>query len=262
MKFKKYILILFSCVLLTINVNADNVNVLDTDWKISLAEFFMQFPSIFDRAYAEYNHAHRIIPADAIDYYHPFAFKFYDFDGDGVPEVLIMFGIPDSCAVSHAVYKLYDGVYEMIGGGWGWRNNTFHFDSQDRLVRAYRRDYHEASIDFMEIRDKQIIYTDYIGVSGVNYNEYGDYDFWQPYISGESPEQVAGRWAEFLEQESLATLPEFDCSDIVQYVRYLFENNKPLVIPAPKTNDNIILICGVFILTSLIFLRTSRYRQF
>lgn len=107
----KIFLILVLCACFSVSASADvfDTDVLDTDWKVSLAELLVQFPSIFDRLYVEYNYEHGTVPIDAIHDYHPFEANFYDFDGDNIPEAVILFALPDSDLYFYKVYA-FNGI--------------------------------------------------------------------------------------------------------------------------------------------------------
>jgi hypothetical protein len=142
MKYRKIILLLLVCIFLSTSVSA-NFSFFDTpypDWVNRLIELLLQFPSIFDRLYAEYNYEHGIIPVDAIKvygdngriyYYQPFQVIFYDFDIDlfynykrefydsgifyiyesdgGIPKIAVLFAVPDTDLSFYIHYK-YNGT--------------------------------------------------------------------------------------------------------------------------------------------------------
>ena len=193
------------------------------EWKTSLKNFLMGFPSLFDDSWLDEYYRNRTAPSDAIifedwGFAAPFEYKFYDLDSDGIPEVSIYFAIPESDNSWNEIYRLYGDKYENIGTSS--RGEIFYTNAQNQLVVV--EEYFDIySINFAAIINGEIIrtnYTDSNGNIGYNGKKYGEF-----YVESDTD-------FEYMENlinnvEKLKAIPEFDCSDVVAEVKDIIKIN-------------------------------------
>lgn len=266
MKMRQIILILLVCVFLTVVASANTLHIFENDWENALVDFLLGFPTLFDEEYREYyldiwwdnlvaEEPTPRFPSDAVviswywegvrgySQYHPFRVTFFDFNDDGIPEAVIGIGTPYTCHSGHVVYQFIDGIYRKIGTGSGIRGR-YYVTPQGKVVEVDHLFGGSAdSVRFIDIEDGQMIRTDFIGVTGINYGEIGIDE---------------GQWDYFAVRESLIPLPEFDASVIVSHVQYLYDSG---VISAPQTSDRIIFMIVAWLLSFYIIILTA-WRKF
>lgn len=172
--------------------------------------------------------------------YIPFRCEFYDLDNDKMPEAIIVY----APLITHGgawgeVYKLYGTSYERIGSlSRGEYGESFYINPENRIVSAGR-----DSTRILEIKNKEIVYSEYIDSMGSNtyngmkYSEIGNYS--SDFFMFENKE-------EWLNTEvflaDLRLLPQIDCSDVVEAAK----NS----VYAPKTGDNYVIIWFAMLIAS------------
>ncbi|MCL2517750.1 MAG: hypothetical protein FWF15_04225 [Oscillospiraceae bacterium] len=239
---KKIILILIILILsASLSISAQEIN-----WKTPLENLLVQFPTTLDET-VKSEVGNGIVQAiDAEGIYFPGKYRFQDLDGDGIPEVMITFGIPQSEWVFERVFKLYGDSYEQIGQDM----YIFYQNAQGKLVAATISGYRIGAIYFAEIENKKLILKDYIdsngndNFNGVKYNNLSE-------LKG------IDIWCATDADDTLQLLPEIDCSDIVSTARSRVYDN-------PQTGDNNLLavfaILIIFIIFSQKILKTKKGR--
>lgn len=257
----------------TAKIRAENAS-----WKLTLADFLMNnFPSLFDEATQKKNNemfekwennSNYIpdpsnIPIDALDkwngknpYYPlllPLQYEFYDLDNDGIPEVIITY--PTSWAEEryHFVYQLNGNKYELIYSEY--QSVYFYTNAYNNLVMCegfYTTFY---AVYFAEIKNGELKLSNYIDsnssdmYNGFKYNYLGG-DFSHPHEDGSIVTYQAGVdisiLGEIIEADALTPLLPFDCSDVVDSLKY--------VSISPKTGNSNTTIFIVFGLISVVFI--------
>ncbi|MDR2168011.1 MAG: hypothetical protein LBE35_09230 [Clostridiales bacterium] len=90
-------------------------------------EFLSQFPSLFAPDFRHFR-------ADADDFLE-FGFSIYDLDDDGMPEIIIRRGIPETCANIWDMYRFIDGEFTNVKSEQAAPN--FFYDEAGRLILLY-----------------------------------------------------------------------------------------------------------------------------
>ena len=182
---KKTIYILAIFILLIGLVACNNKT---SDWKISMENFFTQFNA---------NDGGENIPCK---------YRFHDLDGDNIPEIIISFGPPEGELRYEKVYKLYGDSYEQIGSDVLLR---FFTNQEGKLVAEKRSGYMVDGVYFAEIKDKKLVFNDYIDSNGNdNYNGV-------KYNNLQELHQNMDIFAATDLDNVLKIIPEMDCNDIV-----------------------------------------------
>jgi len=261
---KLKIIIITICIIFLVS---QTVNAADTNWKTSLIDLMNKYPSLFEDIESVVKNIFELLykfeqdpfsgvtisdfPPDIVFSYFdkisggiciPGGYNFYDLDFDGIPEVIINFGALESGVGWREIYRFHNGSYQHIGnlhGGEGWEN--LYINPENKIVRVGI-----SSTQVFEIIDNEITYSDYIDSTGsdmfqgVKYSEiYNSHDFfwydsYEDYLNA----------TEFL--ADLKYIPEFDCSDFFNTIKY----SKEL---SPKTDDNYFVFNITFITISTIF---------
>ena len=177
-------------------------------WEFALHNLLIQYPTILDET-ALFEAGNGIThPVDAEGIYVPCGSRFFDLDGDDIPEVVIRFGPPASEVVYDKIYKFYDESYELIDGG---ELHAFYLNPEGRLVTSISAGYMLGSIHFAEIHDRQLVLTDYIDSNGSDsYNGFKYNEVIKGLTEPMSADDI---------DLTLRMLNEIDCSDIVSTAR-------------------------------------------
>jgi len=265
MKIKRFILIFLLLIILFSQI----VTAKDTVWKEYLKDFLVNnFPSLFDEATIKKNDEsykkwgkETLYPGDFSSdiicvegsefegyYLHvrPTRYYFYDLDFDDIPEVIIYFGALESDIGWCEIYKWYDTLYEMISKS---SKEDFFINPNNKIVSVGT-----SSTKVIDIINKKIVYGSYIdsfgndNYKGVNYDEIGTYST-HLFFSFESYEA----WlACELFLADLRYIPEYDCSDVLDAIKY----GKPL--NNPKTRDNYFIYLTILFATYFITAKTKK----
>lgn len=187
---------------------------------------------------------------DIPNLYLPFRCEFYDLDNDGIPEAIIVY----APLISHGgawgeVYKFYGTSYEKIGSlSYGEYAESLYINPQNRIVSVGRE-----STRILEIKNKKIVYSEYIDstgsdtYNGMKYSEIGSYssDFFS-----------FGTYEAWLNTEvflaDLKRLPQIDCSDVVEAAK-----NSSY---APKTGDNYAIWFAMLIASCFAAVKIKKYK--
>ena len=232
----------------------------DTAWKKILRDFLANdFPHLFDEETNKRNNEEikkyfdgiydfeelsSVTSSDILKSYFiiPYNYFFHDLDFDGIPEVIIMSGMPETCLVMGEIYKLYGKSYKSIGYMSG---PPLYINPENKIVSV-----DNESTQLLEIKNKEIVYSEYIdsmgndSYKGVKYSEIGSSS---GFFSFESHEA----WlACDLFLADLRYIPEFDCSDVVEAAK----NSKY----SPKTGDNTLIFLVSITAICFTFVKTKR----
>ena len=164
--------------------------------------------------------------------YLPNRCEFYDLDSDGIPEAVIVYvpyiahgGLPGD------VYKLYETSYEFIGTiDRGECPDHLYITPQKKVISIKLH-----STDFLEIKNKEIVYSEYIdskgnrGYDAIKYGETGN-----------------------LLDEGFKVLPKIDCSRIIAEITPNFN---------PQTGDTPRAVLLAAAVVSLALPRIFRRRR-
>lgn len=284
-----FISLILIFVMLLAMIPAVKINADDVPWKQYLADFLIHsFPSLFDEEVKEKNNkafqemyegiweyyedkntrlkyykdksSGTLSPlsdhlsADIIkleDYCRPTGCNFYDLDNDGIPEAVVHYAGYESCISWRNVYKLYGTFYEEIGSlsGGEYYDHLF-IDSQNRIIVL-----HPDSMQLLEIKNKKIVYSEYIDstgsdtYNGVKYSEIGTYTVFFDFIDHDKWLNDDVNTEVFL--VDLKLIPQFDSLSVEELL------NPTLT--APNTgNAN----TAVFIVLGLISVAAARRLKF
>jgi len=181
--------------------NDDENKAADGDWKAALENLLTQFPSVFK----EIHDVSEATDAEGINV--PYKFIFYDLDGDGIPEAMVLYGPPASERTYDKIYKFYGGSYEQIEHKqtiFGVYTNT-----DGKLVAESRGGYMVDAVYFAEINDKKLILSDFIDSSGSDtYNGVRYADLPELY-------ETMDVWSAADLDDTLEPLPQLEFPDIV-----------------------------------------------
>jgi len=215
----------------------------EPEWKQYLKDFlFSSFPSLFDEETIKINQEiwnkweesggffdngtyvpdPDDLPTDALDgwvpnrldpFIYPVAYKFYDLDNDGIPEVFIIYPTGFWEGYIEYVYKLIGTKFEKIREtGKYIDGEIFYKNPQNKMVAVEHLDPWIVSIKFVDINviNKEFIYSDYIDSNGnTTYNG----------VSYNFLEELSLRWDSVEDiDRGLTLIPEFDCSDIIDSI--------------------------------------------
>ena len=266
----KYVVLIALCFMILFSQTATAE---DMAWKEYLKDFLVNnFPSLFDEEVKKKNEEliekywgdiytnRESVPLSEFsgdieiysDFVLPRKYYFYDLDYDGIPEVIIDYGGLASGMGLRYIYKLYGASYEQIGSlSGGEYYEEIYVNPLGKIVSV-----NTESTRILEIKNKEIVYSDYIdsfgsdSYNGVKYNEIGTYSNSEVF-SFESYE-VFLECEEFL--ADLRYIPEFDCSDILHSIKY----GTPL---NPKTGDNSLIYIAALITTCFALAKLKKFKR-
>jgi len=150
----------------------------------------------------------------------PYAYWFYDLDCDGIPEVIIDYASVASGSGWRDVYWFDGAAYEKIGslsGGEYYEHLMVNQFGRFVSIKSW-------STGFIEIKDDEIIYTDYIDSNGNNayggmpYSETGIYNC--DFLTADKTGHLLEVWF-----GELTAPVQFDCSDVIRQVNSAFNPN-------------------------------------
>ena len=185
---KRVIFILAISLLISL-ISCGNDKQEESDWKISIENFFTQFKA-----------------DDADGENIPCKYRFHDLDNDNIPEIIIGYGPPESELRYEKVYKLYGDSYEQIRQDKLFR---FYTNQEGKLVAETRSGYMVDAVYFADIKDKKINLNDYIDSTG------GDDYNGVKYNNLPELYQIMDIWSATDLDDTLVPLTEIDCSDIL-----------------------------------------------
>jgi hypothetical protein len=145
--------------------------------------------------------------------------EFYDLDFDGIPEIITNIYAElktNNPAVEYRlVYKLYDGVYEVIGILDGGENyERLYINPNNKIVSV-----NPNSTQFFEIKDKEIVYSPYIDSTGSDSYNGVKYDE----IGGNSNYFQFNDYKEYINCEvfltDLSRIPKLEYSDVLNVLK-------------------------------------------
>ncbi|MCL2815840.1 MAG: hypothetical protein FWD23_14690 [Oscillospiraceae bacterium] len=261
MKIKKIILPAFCAIILF----SQAVSAEAAAWKTPMTELLEKFPSLFDEetkiknnemVEKYWNSAGFIDVSDfSSDVVFPDSgnigsmctpvkYFFYDLDFDGIPEVIIDYGGIASGMGWREVYKFYETSYEQITTLSGGEYYEYlYINPENKIVSV-----NSGSTRVFEIKNRETVYSEYTDSTGSNmyegikYSEIGVY----------SQSQFFNSYEKHLTGEALGDLTaivQFDCSDVLANIY------------SPKTSDNFVVFCIIFISVLIIFSAASKYKK-
>lgn len=164
---------------------------------VAIAEFLSQFGTLFSLSWerdggAQYNldnsggwfdrNGNPMAPPTFLrgEWQHvPVSYLIYDFEQDGIPEIVVLFGQPFSSDAQYVVYRFIDGAYQEVGTlSWGLRafvdragRTVIHYDD------AYSGEFSYSYLTFVENRlELDVIIDTYFD---------GQNSFFRNHITGE-----------------------------------------------------------------------------
>jgi len=202
----------------------------EINWEIALENLLIQFPTILDETvFWETANALRetadleqigVTPDGTAIYmqttsmiYLPARFRFQDLDGDGIPEVIISYTIPESGFIYDKIYKLYDDSYVQINQD---NQHLFNFytSAEGKLVASIKGQFTINAVYFVEIINGELILTDYIDSTGSDNFNGVKYDNIVELL------QTMDVWGARDLDKTLQPIPEIDLPDIVSAVQF------------------------------------------
>ncbi|MCL2773945.1 MAG: zinc ribbon domain-containing protein [Oscillospiraceae bacterium] len=203
------------------------------DWRTSLETLLKGFPSIFDEATKQRNeeligkfwdnpnynpnpdeypsYAEMLNTEDIIGFGDnpwtfslPYICSLYDLDNNGIPEVFITYLYEDMYP-SSVVYKLNGNTYEKLTGYIDPQN--IYVNYQNKLVFVNNVEGSIEGIVFVEIKNKEIVFSDYVDSKGRDYKDINiDYG--------------SDEYNNLLQDEGFKEIPELYYPNILYEVRY------------------------------------------
>ena len=203
---------------------------------------------------------------------YPYSYKFYDLDYDNIPEIIINYTGWELSPTF--IYKMNGNKYEQIHFNNFESNNIdgnknprfqFYLNANNKIVVFITGYTNLYSVNYVEITNGELTLTDYIDSIG-NDNYYG-LKYNNLFIPETANTIIEGDWdigiyqtergngtyriwaSDFsmnniIKTDNLTPLPEFDCSDVLNSIKY----GAPL--SSPKTGDNYLILFILFILLS------------
>ena len=258
MKIKRIVLISL-CLVIFFSQTVIAENTKNNVWKEYLKDFLTDtFPNLFDEEikkkneemFDKYLKDFSFSPLDFskdIENYGdvalPTNYFFYDLDFDGIPELIVDYGGIASGIGCRYVCKLYGDSYEKTDTLSGGEYYEMIFINPENKIVSISP--HATRV--LNIQNKKVVYSNYIDsfgndeYNGIKYSEIGTYSTFDLFVYKDHEE--------FLTREiflaDLRRIPEFDCSDVLNAIKYNTSVN-------PKTDDiNSVITVTIFLCLSV-----------